>query len=108
MWVDTPWTQPERASCRAVVAIPPEFSDVVGKVEVRLHDSDGHIVKTLIAPIAPFGPEGKNFTRAVASWSIDEFSPNTYFATARVSARTGKPMLTVTPRMVHEANMTGR
>ena len=108
MWVDTPWSQPERALCRAVVAIPPGFSDVVGQVEVRLHDADGLVVRTLVAPISPFGPDGKGFARAVATWPIDDFAPNTYFATARVSSRTGKPMLTVAPRMVHEANMTGR
>ena len=65
-------------------------------------------METIKARVEPFGPEGLNFSRAVASWSIDEFAPNTYFATARISARTGKHLVTVTPRMVQEANMTGR
>ncbi|MDB5351734.1 MAG: hypothetical protein JWN86_2981 [Planctomycetota bacterium] len=110
MWVETPWGQPDRAQCQAVIAIPPAFAEIVGKVEVRLHDADGKIVKTVIAVIEPFGPpeKGLGFTRAVARWSIDDFAPNTYFATAQITARTGKPMLTVTTRMVHEANMSGR
>ena len=108
MWVDTPWNQPKRAECRAVVAIPPGFADIVGPVDIRLHDADGRIVKTLKAAVENFGPEGSGFTRAVASWSIDDFAPNTYFATAKISARTLKPLVTVTPRMVQEANMTGR
>jgi hypothetical protein len=91
-----------------VVAIPPAFADVVGAVEIRLHDADGKIVKTLPARIEPFGPLGKGFVRAVARWSIDDFPPNTYFATARVSAMTDKPIVTVTPRMVQEAQMSGR
>lgn len=108
MWVDTPWAQTKRAECVAAVAIPPALADVVGAVEVRLHDAQGQIVKTLPAPVEAFGPEGLGFARAVARWSIDDFAPNTYFATAKVSARTGKTMVMVAPRMVHEANMTGR
>lgn len=108
MWVETPWKQEDRARCVAVVAISPAFVEVVGLVEIRIHDADGKVVKTIPAPIESFGPEGLYFARAVARWSIDEFAPNTYFATAKISARTGKPMVTVAPRMVHEANMTGR
>ncbi len=108
MWVETPWTQPKRAEVQAVVAIPPEFVEVVGTVEIRLLDADGKVLKTLPAPIQPFGPEGKDFARAVARWSIDDFAPNTYFATAKVHSRTGKTLVTVTPRMVHEAILSGR
>lgn len=108
MWVETPWSQAERASCRAVVAIPPAFAEIAGAVDVRIHDADGKIIKTLPARIEPFGPEGAGFSRAVATWPIDDFAPNTYFVTARISARTGKPLVTVAPRMVHEAIMSGR
>ncbi len=108
MWVDTPWVQTERAHVQAVIAIQPLFAQVVGEVEVRLHDTAGKVIKTLPARVEAFGPEGMGFARAVARWSIDEFAPNTYFATALVEARTGKLLTTVAPRMVHEANMTGR
>jgi hypothetical protein len=108
MWVETPWTQPERAKVRAVVAIPPAFEDVVGLVDVRIHDLDGKVIQTLKAEIENFGPKGMGFARAVAKWSIDDYAPNTYFATARVEARTGKLLTTVAPRMVQEASMTGR
>ena len=108
MWVETPWNQMQRAKCYAVIAIPPEFHDVVGPVDVRIHDADGKVVKEIKAQVEPFGPPEMHFNRAVASWSIDDFAPNTYFATARITARTGKPMVTVTPRMVHEANISGR
>jgi hypothetical protein len=107
-WVDTPWVQPERAQVQAVVAISPEFADLVGEVEIRLHDVHGKIVKTMPAMIEPFGPKGKGFVRAVARWSIDAFAPNTYFATARISTMTDKPLATVAPRMVQEAQMSGR
>jgi hypothetical protein len=107
-WVETPWVQPERAQVQAVVAIPPTFAEIVGEVEVRIHDPEGRIIKTIPARIEPFGPPGKGFLRAGAFWSIDDYAPNTYFATARIIARTEKTMVTVAPRMVHEANMTGR
>ncbi len=108
MWVDTPWVQPERAKVQAVVGIPESFQDIVGEVEVRLHDADGKVFKTVPAKIDPFGPKGRGFLRAVARWSIDDAAPNTYFATARIASRTGKTMATVAPRMVSEAQVSGR
>ena len=108
MWVEIPWNQPNRAECVAVIGVPPAFADIVGPVDIRLHDADGKIVKTLPAQVELFGPEKLGFARAVARWSIDEFPPNTYFATAKISARTGQPIVTVTPRMVHESIMSGR
>ncbi|WZO99943.1 sugar-binding protein [Isosphaeraceae bacterium EP7] len=107
-WVETPWVQAERAEVVGVVAIPPTFVPYVGSVEFRLHDSSGHIVKTVPATIEPFGPEKWEFVRAVAKWPVDEFVPGAYFASARVLAKTGKPLATVTPRMIQEAAMTGR
>jgi hypothetical protein len=108
MWVETPWVQPERAQVQAVVAIPPAFLEIVGEVEIRLHDTDGKIVKTLPARLETFGPKPLGFERAVARWSIDDFAPNAYFATARVLTRTDKTLTTVAPRMVHEASISGR
>ena len=108
MWVDTPWNQADRAEVRAVIGIPPAFAAIVGPVDIRIHDADGKVVKTIKAKVDPFGADGIGFTRAVATWSIDDFAPNTYFATATISARTGKTMVTVTPRMVQEAIMSGR
>jgi Carbohydrate family 9 binding domain-like len=108
MWVETPWTQPERAKVRAIVAIPPAFADIVGIVDVRIHDLDGKIVKTVKAEVEPFGPKGAGFVRAIATWSIDDYAPNAYFATARVESRTGKLLTLVAPRMIQEAQMSGR
>jgi hypothetical protein len=108
MWVETPWTQADRAKVRAIVAIPPAFAEVVGTVDVRIHDLDGKVVKTIKAEVEPFGPKGAGFVRAIASWSIDDYAPNAYFATARVESRTGKLLTLVAPRMVQEAQMSGR
>jgi hypothetical protein len=108
MWVDTPWVQDNRAQVQAVVAIAPALAEIVGEVTVRIHDPDGKVVKSIPAPIERFGPKDANFVRAVARWSIDEFAPNTYFATANVDARTGKTITKVAPRLVHEAQMSGR
>jgi hypothetical protein len=108
MWVDTPWTQRERARVIATVAIPPAFIAIVGAVEVRLHDTEGKVMKTVAARIDTFGPKALGFARAEADWSIDDFAPNTYFATARIVARTGKTITTVAPRMVQEAIIQGR
>ena len=108
MWVETPWTQPERATNRAVVAISPAFAAEVGSVEVRLHDAEGRVVETLPAPVARFGPDGSGFARAVASWPIDRMAPWTYFATASIKSKSGKTLATVAPRMVLEGDISGR
>ena len=108
MWVDTPWTQTDRAEVRATIAIPPKFLDRIDSVDVRLHDADGQIVKTLPARVERFGPNGLGFARALASWSIDDYAPNTYFATARIRDRDGQVLATVAPRMNQEAQMSGR
>ena len=107
MWVETPWVQPERARCRAVVAIPPGMLPAIESVEVRLHDADGAVVRTLPAPVAGFGPAGLGFARAVAEWPIDDFAPGAFFATARIRTKSGTT-LSVAPRMVQEAQMSGR
>jgi len=108
MWVDTPWVQPDRARVTATVAIPPGFVNQIAQVEVRLHDADGTIIRTIPARVESFGPPRDPFHRALASWSIDDFAPNTYFATAKVTSRDGRTLATVAPRMNAEANMTGR
>jgi hypothetical protein len=107
-WVETPWVQAERARVVAVLAIPPALADRVGAVAIRIHDADGRVVRTLPARVGAFGPGTLGFVRAVASWSIDDYAPNTYFVTARVESKEGKPLTTVAPRMVQEAQMTGR
>lgn len=108
MWVDTPWVQQDRGMVQAVAAIPPGFVEISGEVNVRIHDADGRIIKTLPARVELFGPADLNFARAVATWSIDEHPPGSYFATAKVQARTGKTLATVVPRMVDEAIFSGR
>src|SRR5205807_316948 len=108
MWVDTPWNQGQRASAQAVIAIPPAFVDIVGLVEVRLHDTDGKVVKTIPTTVTPFGPDALKFARAEVRWSIDDFAPGTYFASARVATQTGKTLTTVAPRMLSEAISSGR
>ena len=65
---------------------------VVGRVEVRLLDTECKILKTLPASRETFGPNDAGFASAVARWSIVDFAPNTSFATARVASRTGKTL----------------
>ena len=108
MWVDTPWVQSERGIVQAVVAIAPSFAPLIGEVEIRVHDTDGKVVKTLPAQVETFGPEGLGFVRAVARWSVDDFAPGTYLTSARVATRTGKALVSVAPRLVAEGIISGR
>src|SRR5262249_39816917 len=108
MWVDTPWIQPERAQVQAAVAIPPTYAEKVGDVEVRIHDAEGKVVKTITASTESFGPKdlppSLRFTRAVARCSIDDAAPGACFATARIRSKEGQTLASVAPRMVQEAN----
>jgi hypothetical protein len=108
MWVETPWNQPERGRVEAVVAIPPAFVSIVGLVEVRIHDVEGNVKKTIPATIESFGPKDLGFARARVRWSIDDFAPGTFFVTAKISAQTGKTIANVAPRLVQEAIISGR
>ena len=110
-WVETPWVQPERANVRATLAVPPAVADAVGEVQVRLHNTDGAIVKTHKARIpSRSGPPraGLRGSARWPSWSIDDFAPNTYFATARVTSKAGKPMVTRRPPDGRGSQMSGR
>jgi len=108
MWVETPWTQPERARVRAVVAIPPDFVARVGGAEVRIHDLEGRVIANHKMAVEPFGPVGSGFARLVASWPIDDHAPNTFLTTARVLGKDGKALATVAPRLVQEGILSGR
>jgi len=110
MWVETPWLQPTRARSRAVIAIPPalaagKFNVRVSLDEIKFPDNNS---RNLSARIEGFGPAGLGFTRAVADWPIDDFAPGTFFAVGIFDSSGGDVLATVAPRMVQEAQMSGR
>src|SRR5262249_3988962 len=106
VWVETPWVQPERARVVAVVALPPALADKVERGTGRVHGVSGKVGKEL--PGAREKLPGPNFVRAQAAWSIDDFAPGTFFVTARVTGPRGQTLATVAPRLVQEAQMSGR
>ncbi len=90
-WVETPWVQPERAQVQAVVAIPPGVRR--GRRPGRGPDPRHRRPGRQDAPragraVRPAGP-GVPPRRGVAGRSTTS-PPSTYFATARVVARTGQ------------------
>lgn len=106
LWVETPWNQPVRAQVVAVMGVAPALADRVAAVEIRIHDLDGKIVKTLPAKIEKL--KSPLFNRAVAMWPNDDFAPGTFFVTARALDAKGKVLGVVAPRLVQEAQMSGR
>ncbi len=106
LWVETPWSQPQRAQVVAVVAIPPlrEFSNA--GVTIRIHNTDGKIVKEI--PARPEVIARPDFIRLRAAWSNDAFAPGTFFVTAQIKSQRGQVLATVAPRLVQEAQMSGR
>jgi hypothetical protein len=105
-WVETPWYQGERAQAVAVVALAPELEKEVQDVIIRIHDTDGKIIKEI--PAAKEKLPGPNFVRARAAWSNDDYAPGKFFVTARIRDAEGRTLATVAPRLVQEAQMSGR
>jgi Carbohydrate family 9 binding domain-like len=106
LWVETPWFQGERAQVVAIVALPPDMEKRVRDVTIRIHDADGKIVKEI--PATRETLPGPNFVRAQAAWSNDAYAPGTFFVTARIVGTDGQTLATVAPRLVQEAQMSGR
>jgi hypothetical protein len=106
LWVETPWSQSRRAEVVAVVAIPPAMNSWVHGVVLRIHDTNGKIVKEI--PARREVISRPDFVRSRAAWSNDDFAPGTFFVTARINGPREQVLATVAPRLVQEAQMSGR
>jgi hypothetical protein len=106
LWVETPWFQGERAQVVAIVALPPDLEKRVRGITIRIHDADGKIIKKI--PAVRENLPGPGFVRARAAWSNDDFAPGAFFVTAQIEDNNGQSLATVAPRLVQEAQMSGR
>jgi len=103
---DTPWEQPTKAQAQGMISLPPNHSDLVGKIVFRLTDLDGKAIGDFPAQSQPIQEEG-HFARAIASWPIDTAPPGGYHVTAIVYDKSGQELTRIAPRLVSTSMQQG-
>ncbi|MEO6181648.1 MAG: sugar-binding protein [Verrucomicrobiota bacterium] len=96
---DTDWSQPGKPSVTGWMALPPNFSDGIGKVAFRIVDLNGKKLGEYDGKIETFESEG-NFQRASAQWPVEVATPGAYHLLGVVYDKKGKELTRVAPRMV--------
>lgn len=107
---DTDWNPRQvKAHAHALVALPPNFSDTVGKVVVRVLDLEGKTIGDF--PAERDAPRDfastPNFGRLRASWPIDVAPPGQHEVLAIVYDKSGGELTRVSPRLVSVREQPG-
>lgn len=96
---DTAWTQPGKPHVTGWMALPPNFSEDIGKVAFRILGLDGKTLGEFDAKIETFEAEG-NFRRASAQWPNDLAVPGLHHLLGVVYDKSGHEVARIAPRMV--------
>lgn len=96
---DTPWTQPALPKVTGYLALPPDHTDLIGKVVFRVLDLEGKTLGEYEGQIEVFDPEGA-FRRSKAEWPVEGAPPGAHQLLALVYDKSGKELTRVAPRMV--------
>jgi hypothetical protein len=96
---DTAWTQPGKPQVTGWMALPPNFSDDIGKVAFRVLGLNGKQLGEFDGKIETFEAEG-NFHRASAQWPNDLAIPGAHHLLGVVYDKSGKELTRIAPRMV--------
>jgi len=106
MRCDTAWLQPTAAQVTALLALPPDHRDLIGRVVFRLLDLEGRVISEYEAEIETLQAEGR-FYRAVAHWPVDAAAPGGHHVLGIVYDPSGKELARVAPRLVSIHNTPG-
>ena len=96
---DTAWGQPGNPQVTGLMAIPPNYTDQIGKVAFRILDLNGKKLGEFDGKIDTFEAEG-NFARATAQWPNDLAIPGAHHLLGVVYDKKGKELTRIAPRMV--------
>lgn len=96
---DTAWTQTTLPRVTAYMAIPPNHSEVIGRVLFRVVDPYGSMLGDYIGTIETFEAAG-NFQRAMAEWPSDHATPGAQSLLGIIYDKEGNELARVVPRMV--------
>ncbi len=96
---DTAWGQPAKPHVTGLMALPPNFSDDIGKVAFRILDLEGKKLGEFDGTIETF-EAGGNFRRASAQWPNDLAIPGAHQVVGVVYDKSGKELSRIAPRLV--------
>jgi hypothetical protein len=82
-----------------MMALPPNFSDEIGKVAFRILDLDGKTLGEFDGKIETFAAKG-NFRRATAEWPVEIATPGAHQYIGVVYDKSGKELTRVAQRLV--------
>ena len=103
---DVPWEQPTKGQNQAMISLPPNHSDQIGKIIFRLTDLDDKPLGDFEAQPHTMQAEG-HFVRAIANWPLDAAPPGGYHVTAIVYDKSGQELTRIAPRLVSTSMRPG-
>jgi hypothetical protein len=103
---DTPWGQPGKPQVTGYLAVPPDYSDAIGKIVFRISALDGKTLGDYEGKMETFQVEG-NFQRATAKWPSDLATPGAHHLMGIIYDKSGRELTRVAPRMVSANMMPG-
>ncbi len=106
MRCDTAWGQQATAQVTALMALPPDHREQIGRVVFRLLDLNGRTTGEYEAEIETLQAEGR-FYRAVGHWPVDAAPPGGHHVLGVVFDRQGEELTRVAPRLVSIHNTPG-
>jgi hypothetical protein len=96
---DTAWGQPTKPMVTAYMALPPNHTSDIGKIEFEVFGLNDKRLGRFEAKIETFSAEG-NFQRASAQWPSDLAIPGAHYFIGVVYDKDGDELTRVAPRMV--------
>jgi hypothetical protein len=103
---DTAWSQKNKPHAHGIICLPPNHTDMVGKIVFRLTDLAGATLGEFPATTQPMVKAG-NFARAIASWPNDLAPPAAHHVTAIIYDKQGKELTRIAPRLVSTSMRQG-
>ena len=96
---DTAWTQKTKPQVTAMIALPPNQIEEIGRVIFRVSDLTGATLIETVGKIETIESYG-SFKRAVASWPVDLAAPGRHHLSAIFLNKQLQELCRVAPRMV--------
>ncbi len=96
---DTAWGQDTKPRVTAMLALPPNHVDQIGRVVFRATDLYGATLMETESKVESFSNYGV-FQRAVAQWPVDHAAPGAHQITAIVYNKAREELCRIAPRMV--------
>ena len=96
---DTAWGQETKPLVTAMMALPPKFSDQIGRVIFRVSDLSGASLVETVGEVEKLAGYG-GFSRLVAKWPVDHADPGRHHLSAIVLDKNMRELCRVAPRMV--------